>query len=262
MADKQPSAPAPAGKPAPAATRVPAPGAPHGPTLYLIPTFLDEHALTPLPAYILDAVKECQVFFVENERTARRYLKMLWKEMVIDNYEWYPIHKAEEEVRSVFRQKLQGTKTIGIISEAGCPGVADPGQLLTSVAHEAGAIVKPLVGPSSILLALMASGLNGQQFRFSGYLPVDNAARTKALRDLETESQRLSCTQIFIETPYRNNQLLAAILAACKPTTRLCIAANLTGPAESIRTQTIAHWRNLTPAPDLHKQPTIFLLLA
>lgn len=230
-------------------------------TLYLIPTFLDEHTLTPLPAYILDAVRECQVFFVENERTARRYLKMLWKEMVIDNYEWHTIHKAEEDVKNAFRQKLKEDKTIGIISEAGCPGVADPGQLLTAAAHEAGAIVKPLVGPSSILLALMASGLNGQQFRFSGYVPVDNTARTKALRDLETESQRLNCTQIFIETPYRNNQLLTSILAACKPTTRLCIATNLTGPTEYIRTQTIAGWRKLQ-LPDINKQPTIFCLLA
>jgi 16S rRNA (cytidine1402-2'-O)-methyltransferase len=232
------SAPIPASAPAPA-------GAPRAPQLYLIPTFLDEHALAPLPAYILDAVKECQVFFVENERSARRYLKMLWKEMVIDNYQWYTIHKAEEEVKATFRQKLKEGKTIGIISEAGCPGVADPGGILTAAAHEAGAIVKPLVGPSSILLALMASGLNGQQFRFSGYLPVDNTARTKALRDLEAESQRLNCTQIFIETPYRNNQLLGSILAACKPATRLCIAVNLTGPAEYIRTLPIAQWRNL-----------------
>ena len=229
-------------------------------TLYLIPAFLDENALTPLPAYILDAVKECQVFFVENERSARRYLKMLWKEMVIDNYEWHTIHKAEEEVKAAFRAALKAGKTIGIISEAGCPGIADPGQILTAAAHEAGAAVKPLVGPSSILLALMASGLNGQQFRFNGYLPVDATARTKSLRDLEAESQRLNCTQIFIETPYRNNQLFSAILAACKPTTRLCIAANLTGPAEYIRTQTIAQWHKTTP--DINKQPAIFCLLA
>ena len=230
--------------------------------LYLIPTFLDEQSLAPLPAYLLDAVKQCQVFFVENERSARRYLKMLWKEMVIDNYEWYPIHKAEEEVKSTFRQKLKEGKTIGLISEAGCPGIADPGQILTEAAHQSGATIKPLVGPSSILLALMASGLNGQQFRFTGYLPVDNAARAKALKDLEADSQRLHCTQIFIETPYRNDQLLAAILATCKPTTHLCIAANLTGPAEYIRTHTIAQWRQQSPLPTLHKQPTIFCLLA
>jgi 16S rRNA (cytidine1402-2'-O)-methyltransferase len=235
-----------------------------GPTVYLIPTYLDEQSLTPLPAYLLDAVKQCQVFFVENERTARRYLKMLWKEMVIDDYQWYPIHKAEEEVKATFRQKLKEGKNIGLISEAGCPGIADPGQLLTEAAHQAGAIVKPLVGPSSILLALMASGLNGQQFRFTGYLPVDNAGRTKALKDLEADSQRLHCTEIFIETPYRNNQLLAAILTTCKPTTRLCIAANLTGPTEYIRTLPIAQWRKLQPPAGsaLHKQPTIFCLLA
>ena len=231
------------------------------PTLYLIPTFLDEQALAPLPTYILDAVKQCEVFFVENERSARRYLKMLWKEMVIDNYEWFPIHKAEEEVKAVFRQKLKEGKTIGLISEAGCPGIADPGQLLTEAAHQAGAIVKPLVGPSSILLALMASGLNGQQFRFSGYLPVDNAGRAKALKDLEADSQRLNCTEIFIETPYRNNQLLATILQTCRPTTRLCIAANLTAAKEYIRTLPVSRWRELAP-PDLHKQPTIFCLLA
>jgi 16S rRNA (cytidine1402-2'-O)-methyltransferase len=244
-------------------------------TLFLIPCWLEEQVTAPLPGYILGAVKQCHVFFVENERSARRYLKSLWKEMVIDDYEWYPIHKAEEEVRNVFRQKLKEGKTIGLISEAGCPGIADPGQILTEAAHQAGATVRPLVGPSSILLALMASGLNGQQFRFTGYLPVDNAARTKALRDLEAESQRLHCTMLFIETPYRNNQLLESILATCRPATRLCIAANLTGPAEYIRTLPIADWRKLAPAasntaahsvpptarPDLHKQPTLFAIL-
>src|ERR1700748_447581 len=198
-------------------------------TLYLIPCYLDENSLAPLPGYLLDAVKQCTVFFVENERSARRYLKALWREMVIDDYEWYPIHKAEEEVKAVFKQKLKEGKTIGLISEAGAPGVADPGQLLTEAAHQAGATVRPLVGPSSILLALMASGLNGQQFRFAGYLPVDAAGRAKALRDLEADSQKYHSTQLFIETPYRNNQLIESIFAACKPTTRVCIAANLTG---------------------------------
>ncbi len=116
-------------------------------TLYLIPAPLDENTIRVLPGYLLDAVKTCQVFFVENERSARRYLKTLWKEMVIDDYEWFTIHKAEEEVRSVFRQKLKEGKTIGLISEAGCPGIADPGQLLTETAHRAGAMVRPIVGP-------------------------------------------------------------------------------------------------------------------
>ena len=239
--------------------------------LYLIPCFLDENSLRPLPAYLLDAVKECNVFFVENERSARRYLKSLWKEMVIDDYEWFTIHKAEEEVKSAFRQKLKEGKTIGLISEAGCPGIADPGQLLTEAAHQAGAIVRPLVGPSSILLALMASGMNGQQFRFCGYLPVDAPARAKALKELEQDSQQRNCTQLFIETPYRNNQLLETILQTCRPATQLCIAANLTAPNEYIRTKTIAEWKEGVssgkPAgngtiPDLHKQPAIFCLLA
>ena len=239
--------------------------------VYLIPAYLDEHALAPLPPYILDAVKACEVFFVENERSARRYLKALWKEMVIDDYKWYPIHKAEEEVKATFRQQLKEGRTIGVISEAGCPGVADPGQLLTEAAHQAGATVRPLVGPSSILLALMASGMNGQQFRFAGYLPVDTAGRAKALRDLEAESLRLHSTQLFIETPYRNHQLIETILQTCRPATQLCIAANLTGPHEFIRTRSIAEWRQLAQAaaanptgdfPNLHKQPAIFCLMA
>ncbi|HET6253382.1 MAG TPA: SAM-dependent methyltransferase [Puia sp.] len=233
------------------------------PTVYLIPTFLDEQALSALPAYILDAVKACSVFFVENERSARRFLKSIWKEMVIDQYEWHSIHKLEEDpaVTAAFRAALSRGATIGILSEAGCPGIADPGQLLTGIAHETGAHVRPLVGPSSILLALMASGLNGQQFKFNGYLPVDNAARTRALKDLEAESARLSCTQLFIETPYRNNQLLTTLLNTCRPTTRLTIAANLTGPGEYIRTLPVGRWREMPP-PDLHKQPAIFCLLA
>ena len=250
-------------------------------TLYLIPCWLEEHITAPLPAYLRDAVKACHIFFVENERSARRYLKAVWPEMVIDNYQWHPIHKLEETpaVTAAFRTALTHNSTVGIISEAGCPGIADPGQILTELAHQCGATVRPLAGPSSILLALMASGLNGQQFRFVGYLPVDNAARTKALKDLETDSQRHHCTQLFIETPYRNNQMLAAILQTCRPATRLCIAANLTSPNEYIRTLPISEWRKLPPAtqpaqlaaaksdahsalPDLHKQPTIFCLLA
>ncbi|HEV9035305.1 MAG TPA: SAM-dependent methyltransferase [Puia sp.] len=232
--------------------------------VYLIPCWLEDHIVTPLPAYISDAVKDCQTFFVENERSARRYLKALWPEMIIDNYEWHPIHKLEEtpEITAAFRKALAGNATIGILSEAGCPGIADPGQILIAIAQQSGAIVRPLVGPSSILLALMGSGLNGQQFRFTGYLPVDNAGRTKALKDLETDSQRHHCTQLFIETPYRNNQLLATVLQTCRPATRLCIAANLTGPAEYIRTLAISEWRQLTPLPDLNKQPAVFCLLA
>jgi 16S rRNA (cytidine1402-2'-O)-methyltransferase len=229
--------------------------------LYLIPAYLDESALSSLPAYLLGAIQECKVFFVENERSARRYLKALWKEMVIDDYEWVTIHKAEEQVISHLKKRLSESKTIGVISEAGCPGVADPGQLLVAAAHQAGARVRPLVGPSAILLAIMASGMNGQQFRFVGYLPVDSAARAKALKELEADSQRLRSTQVFIETPYRNQALIETIMQNCRPSTRLCIAVNLTASGEHIRTLTVGEWKKVI-RPDLHKQPAIFCLLA
>jgi 16S rRNA (cytidine1402-2'-O)-methyltransferase len=228
--------------------------------VFLIPSFIDEENLQTIPAYILDAVKECNCFFVENERSARRYLKQLWKEMVIDNYEWHTIHKAESEVKDTFKKILQRGVTIGIISEAGCPGVADPGQLLVETAHAMGATVKPFVGPSSILLALMASGMNGQSFQFAGYLPIDAAERIKILKELESESAKKNCTQIFIETPYRNNQLTESICKTLKPSTRLCIAADITGINEFIKTKTIAGWKN--KLPDIHKHPAIFLLYA
>lgn len=228
--------------------------------VFLIPTFLADQAVETIPPYVLDAVKQCQVFFVENERTARRHLKLIWREMVIDDYKWFTIHKAEEEVQQAFLRLLKEGKDIGILSEAGCPGVADPGQLLVNVAQRAGAIVKPMVGPSSILLALMASGMNGQKFQFSGYLPIDNNERKTALTELENESAKKNCTQIFIETPYRNNQLIKQILDTCKPQTELCIAIDITASSETIVTKTISEWKkNL---PDFHKRLGIFLLYA
>ncbi len=226
--------------------------------LYLIPTVIDEHALATIPAYIVDSVKNCSMFFVENERTARRFLKSLWKEMVIDDYEWHTIHKAEESVKSIFTAALKNNKTVGIISEAGCPGIADPGQILVEAAQAIGATVKPLVGPNSIILALMASGMNGQHFKFCGYLPMDIAGRTKALKTIENEGLKNNCTQIFIETPYRNNQLLETICKTCNPLTRLCIASAITSPHEYIKTKRIAEWKK--EIPDIHKKPTIFLL--
>ena len=226
-------------------------------TVYLIPSLLAEEGTAAIPAYILDAIKNCRVFFVENERTTRRYFKQLWKEMVIDEYEWYVISDSTTEL---FKTKLKENKTIGIVSEAGCPGVADPGQSLAAIAQQMKATVKPLVGPSSILLALMASGMNGQEFRFSGYLPIDNAERVKSIRELEAESARRNCTQIFIETPYRNNQLWEALIKNCAVSTRLCVAADLTGKEEWVKTKTIGEWKN--SKPELHKRPVIFLLHA
>ncbi len=178
--------------------------------------------------------------------------------MVIDDYEWHTIHKAEEAVLQQFANTIKAGKTIGILSEAGCPGIADPGQLLVNKAQQLGATVKPLVGPSSILLALMASGLNGQQFRFNGYLPIDAADRKKALLQLEEEAIKNSSTQLFIETPYRNDQMLRDILQTCKPSTKLCIAADITASSEMIITKKIQEWKESVPA--LHKRPAIFLL--
>ncbi len=229
-------------------------------TVYLVPAVLDETATHTIPPYIIDAVKNCSVIFAENERTARRFLKSICKEIVIDDYEWFAIHKAEEEQKSNFRKKIKEEKNIAIISEAGCPGVADPGQALIEVAQQMNAVVKPLVGPSSILLALMASGMNGQHFEFAGYLPIDNNERIKAIKDLETTSQKKNSTQIFIETPYRNDQLIDTLLKNCKASTKICIAAELTGSNEYVKTKTVEEWRK--EKNSFHKKPVIFLLMA
>ncbi|MFT3749036.1 MAG: SAM-dependent methyltransferase [Agriterribacter sp.] len=228
--------------------------------VYLIPSVIEEQATDTIPSYIINAVKDCQVFFVENERTARRFLKSIWKEMVIDGYEWHTIHKAENDVKTVFITVLKAGRNIGIISEAGCPCIADPGQLLVDEAHKNDITVKPLVGPSSILLALMASGMNGQHFRFSGYLPIDNMQRAKVIKALEAESQKTGCTQMFIETPYRNHQLMEALLKNCNPDTRLCVAVSITAPSEFIKTLTVAEWKK--EKIDINKKPAIFLLTA
>ena len=197
------------------------------------------------------------IFFVENERTARRFLKTLAKEIIIDNYEWFTMAVDDDTARA-FRKKIKEEKTIGIISEAGCPGIADPGQQLVAIAHEMNVNVKPLVGPNSVLLALMASGMNGQQFRFVGYLPIKDPERNKAIKELESESAKKTCTQVFIETPYRNNQLIEALLSICQPSTKICIAVDLTGDKEFIKTRSVTEWKK--DKPDIHKRPAIFLL--
>ncbi len=228
--------------------------------IYLIPSVLEESVTETIPHYIIGAIKNSQVIFAENERTTRRFLKSICKEIVIDDYEWFTIHKAETDLINTFKQKIKDGKNIAIISEAGCPGIADPGQILIAAAQEMNATIKPLVGPSSILLALMASGMNGQQFEFVGYLPIDSLERNKAITALEISSQKKNSTQIFIETPYRNNQLLETLLKICKPNTKLCIAAELTSANEFIKTKTIAEWKK--EKTDFHKKPVIFLLMA
>jgi 16S rRNA (cytidine1402-2'-O)-methyltransferase len=224
----------------------------------LLPMLLHEEGWDAIPKDIDQWIKSCDVFFVENEKTTRRYFKKIWKEMVIDNYQWFTIHQVEEAQINNFIQILKSGKTIGIVSEAGCAGIADPGQLLVNAAQQLGAIVKPYTGPSSILLSLMASGFNGQGFTFNGYLPIDATERKKKIQQLEQIVTSSGIAQLFIETPYRNNPLLEAILQTCHPTTQLCIGVDITGPTESIKTATIQYWKN--NKPELHKKLAIFIL--
>ena len=224
----------------------------------LLPMLLHEEGWEAIPKEIDQWIKSCDVFFVENEKTTRRYFKKIWKEMVIDNYQWFTIHQVEEAQINNFIQILKSGKTIGIVSEAGCAGIADPGQLLVSSAQQLGATVKPYMGPSSILLSLMASGFNGQGFTFNGYLPIDTTERKKKIQQLEQIATSNGIAQLFIETPYRNNQLLEALIQSCHPTTQLCIGVDITGPTESIKTATIQYWKN--NKPELHKKLAIFIL--
>ena len=226
--------------------------------VYLLPMLLHEEGFESMPSDVLTWIQQCDAFFVENEKTARRYFKKLWKEMVIDDYTWHAIHKVENEQIHAFSQLLKQGKNIGILSEAGCAGIADPGQILVAAAQELGAIVKPYTGPSSLLLALMSSGMNGQNFHFHGYLPIDALERKKKIQALEADIKQTGVTQLFIETPYRNNQLFEAITQSCHPNTKLCVAMELTGPNEWIKTQSVANWKN--SKPELHKKLVVFLL--
>ncbi len=228
--------------------------------VYLVPTVLSADALFSIPAYVTAIVQRLSVFYVENERTARRYLKSLDRNIVIDNLQLLPMNENQAPDLALAQKLLLEGKDIGILSEAGCPAIADPGHLIVKLAHTINARVIPMIGPNSMLLALMASGMNGQNFQFVGYLPIKPPERTKMIRDLEQESERKKQTQLFIETPYRNNQLLKDILDNCKDYTQLCIAADITAPTEYIKTETVKEWKK--QLPDLHKRPAIFLLYA
>ncbi|MEO7445857.1 MAG: SAM-dependent methyltransferase [Ferruginibacter sp.] len=230
-------------------------------SVFLIPTFLAPEARETITPYAMEAVKNCTVIFAENERTARRFLKAMDRELVIDNFEWYTIDKNDISYQEIFRKKLKENIHIAIMSEAGCPGVADPGQQLVAIAHENGNHVKPFVGPNSILLALMASGLNGQHFEFIGYLPIDNTERQQKIIALQAESNKKNSCIIFIETPYRNEALYQQLLKSCHNNTSLCLAINITAPGEKIETHSIEKWKRL-PVPVMHKIPVIFLLQA
>lgn len=231
------------------------------PKLYLLPVDLGSETLAQvLPDYNTTITNELRHFIVEDIRSARRFLRRMNREFPIDDCTFYEMGKHADPHR--FREYLQPLRqgdSMGIISEAGCPAVADPGADIVAIAQREGLQVVPLVGPSSMILAVMASGLVGQSFAFNGYLPVEPADRAKRLKTLETRAWNEGQTQLFIETPYRNQKLFQACVSALRPQTRLCIAAGITTPNEWILTRTIEQWKK-TPLPDLAKTPAVFLI--
>lgn len=232
-------------------------------TLYLIPVPLGPSApQESLPANVLATVRPLTYFVVEQAKTARAFLKAAGTDTPLQELQLQELneHTKANELNRLL-EPLRSGHDVGLLSEAGCPAVADPGANLVALAQAENIRVVPLIGPSSLLLALMASGLNGQRFSFQGYLPAKEAERTKMLRDLEAESKKRQQTQIFIETPYRNRAMYEAILQSCQPNTRLTVATDLTLPGESVLTRTIAAWRKQTP-PEIERRPTVFLLLA
>ena len=228
--------------------------------LYLIPNTLgNSETCWTIPPNVVAVAQKLRYFIVEDIRTARRYLKLLDKSIIIDDLQFFILNKHTSSAElSTFLTPLKDGFDVGIISEAGCPAVADPGAEIVRMAHEIGIKVVPLTGPSSIILALSASGLNGQNFAFNGYLPVNKEDRIKAIRYFENRSKNENQSQIFIETPYRNMVLFEDILNNCHASTLLCIACNITLPDEFIITQTIKQWAN--NKPDLHKKPAIFII--
>lgn len=231
------------------------------PALYLIPVELGD---TPqervLPAYNREVILGIRHFIVEEVRSARRFLKRVDRDIDIDSLTFYPMGKhADAALFASYLRPLEAGEAMGVISEAGCPAVADPGADVVAIAQKKGLRVVPLVGPSSMILAVMASGLNGQSFAFHGYLPIDAAERVKRLKQLEVRAQQEHQTQLFIETPYRNAKLFETLCSTLRPQTRICVAAGITTDEEWIRTKTVAEWRRQR-LPDLSKIPAIFLM--
>lgn len=228
--------------------------------LYLIPVPLGENDPTEvLPQTVNRTIAFIDDYIVENEKTARRFIKAIVPEKVQATLRLSTLNKHTEisQHNQMIQPCLEG-KNVGLMSEAGCPGVADPGAAIVKLAHEKGIQVVPLVGPSSILLAVMGSGMNGQSFAFNGYLPIDKAEKKSALKSFETLSQNKNQSQLFIETPYRNNKLLEDLLQTLQPNTHLCIAADLTLPTEFIKTLRVQDWKKVTV--DLHNRPAIFII--
>ena len=228
--------------------------------LYLIPTRLGDNApLEVLPISIKRVIENIDYYIVENEKTARRFIKKISSSKSQPSLKINILNKFTEanELPSYLNACLEG-KNIGLLSEAGCPGIADPGAEIVKIAHQKGIRVIPLVGPSSILLALMSSGMNGQNFAFNGYLPIEKSERKASLKQLERLSFDKKQTQIFIETPYRNNKMLEDICKSLNINTRICVACDITLPSEYIKTQTVEEWKHTTV--DLHKRPCIFII--
>lgn len=229
-------------------------------SLYLVPTALGPEINTDLfPPYNLEIIKSLDHFIVENIRTARRSLRPMGYDKNFDDVTFFELNKHTSRAdKETFIQPLLNGISMGVLSEAGVPAIADPGAEIVRLAHKNNIKVVPLIGPSSILLALMASGLNGQNFAFNGYLPVKNPLRKKAILALEKKSKQENQSQIFMETPYRNQNLLEEILSSCLPDTLLCIATDISLETEFILTRKIHHWKKAIP--DLHKRPSIFIL--
>jgi 16S rRNA (cytidine1402-2'-O)-methyltransferase len=230
-------------------------------TLFLLPVPLGEEGLHTVPAYVIEKLHDLEYLVAERAKTARRFIKSTETPKPIGAYIIQELneHTLQSEIPPLLQPLLEG-HDMGLLSEAGCPGVADPGAALVELAHSKGVKVAPMVGPSSILLALMASGMNGQQFCFNGYLPAKPAQLAKEMKRLEQLSEKHHQTQIFIETPYRNNKLVESALSTLSPDTLFCIAVDLTLPTQSVITKTVAGWAG-APRPDLHKRPAVFLLL-
>lgn len=228
--------------------------------LYLIPVTLGEtEHYKVLPAYNREVILGIRHFVVENIRTARRFLKKTEPSLMIDELHFYELNKhTSPHVAAGYLTPLAAGESVGIISEAGCPAVADPGADIVAIAQRKGYKVVPLVGPSSILLTIMGSGFNGQSFAFHGYLPIDAAQRAARIKALEARIYSENQTQLFIETPYRNGKLLEELVRICRPSTRLCVASNLSCEDEMIRTKPVKEWGK--NAPDLNKKPTVFAL--
>lgn len=229
--------------------------------LYLIPVTLGDTPVEEVtPSYNHDIVMQIRYFIVENVRSARRFLRQMDKQFPIDDCTFSEMGKhADERLFSQYLQPLRDGFPVGVISEAGCPAVADPGADVVAIAQRQGLRVIPLVGPSSMIMAVMGSGLNGQSFAFNGYLPVEDSDRAKRLKALETRAWTEHQTQLFIETPYRNRKMFDTMLRALRPQTRLCVAAGITTSQEYIHTHTIQEWKRLS-LPDLSKVPAIFLI--